>query len=168
MHLSYLGPGSFFLLHSKSPQGAAQVQLQWLKAWWPQYPLFNDMMCMRAKSFQSCLTVCDPVDCTPPASSVPGILQTRMLEWVAMPSSRGSSRPRDQTLVSCLLHWQAGSLPIGPPGNMAGTFFVHTQQPRLGPRTTILTQPWRLRGYSRPFGVMGVFSQPPGVVHRRW
>ena len=41
-----------------------------------------------------------------------GILQARIVEWVAMPSSTGSSRPRDQTLVSCLLHWQAGSLPL--------------------------------------------------------
>ena len=51
---------------------------------------------------QSCLTLCDPVDCNPPGSSVHGILQARILEWVAMPSSRGSSRPRDRTQVSCI------------------------------------------------------------------
>ena len=46
-----------------------------------------------------------------------GILQERILEWVAMPSSRGSSRPKDQTQVSyTYLHWQAGSLPLAPPG----------------------------------------------------
>ena len=39
------------------------------------------------------MTLCDPVDCSLPASSVHGILQTRILEWVAMPSSRGSSQP---------------------------------------------------------------------------
>ena len=44
---------------------------------------------------------CDPVDCSPPGSSVHGILQAAMLEWVAMPSSRGCSQPRDQTHVSC-------------------------------------------------------------------
>ena len=49
---------------------------------------------------QSCLTLCDSMDCSPPGSSVPGILQARILEWVAMFSSRGSSRPRDQTHVS--------------------------------------------------------------------
>ena len=49
---------------------------------------------------QSCPTLCDPVDCSPPGSSVHGILQARVLEWVAMPSSRGSSRPRDQACVS--------------------------------------------------------------------
>ena len=42
---------------------------------------------------QSCPTLCDPLGCSPPGSSVHGILQARILEWVAMPSSRGSSRP---------------------------------------------------------------------------
>jgi len=51
---------------------------------------------------QSCLTLCDPMDCSPPGSSVHGILQARILEWVAMPSSTGSSRPRDRTRVSCV------------------------------------------------------------------
>ena len=41
------------------------------------------------------------MDCSPPGSSVHGILQARILEWVAIPFSRGSSRPRDQTQVSC-------------------------------------------------------------------
>ena len=49
---------------------------------------------------QSCLTLCDPVDCSPPGSSVHGILQARILEWVAISFSRGSSRPRDRTQVS--------------------------------------------------------------------
>ena len=48
---------------------------------------------------QSCLTVCDPMDCSLPGFSVLGILQARTLEWVAMPSSRGSSQPRDRTQV---------------------------------------------------------------------
>ena len=46
----------------------------------------------------------------------PWILQARTLECVAVPSSRGSSQPRDQTHISCLLHWQADSLPLVPPG----------------------------------------------------
>ena len=58
----------------------------------------------------------------PPGSSVRGILQARVLEWVAMSSSRGSSRPRDRTRVSfCLLHWPAGSLPLAPP-ELCSTF----------------------------------------------
>ena len=57
-----------------------------------------------------CLSFCDPVDCSSPCSSVHGISQARILEWVAMPSSRGSSRPRDRTHVSdigrqTLYHW---------------------------------------------------------------
>ena len=55
-------------------------------------------VCSHAKLLQSCLTLCDPMDCNPAGSSVHGILQARMLEWVAMPSSRASSRGR--TLVS--------------------------------------------------------------------
>ena len=51
---------------------------------------------------QSCPTLCDPMDCSLPGSSVHGISQARILEWVAIPFSRGSSRPRDQTLVSCI------------------------------------------------------------------
>ena len=50
---------------------------------------------VKVKVAQSCLTLCDPMDCSPPGSSVHGILQARTLEWVAMPSSRGSSQPRD-------------------------------------------------------------------------
>ena len=54
------------------------------------------------KDSQSCPTPCDPKDCSSPGSSVHGILQTRILEWVAFPFSRGSSQPRDQTQVSCI------------------------------------------------------------------
>ena len=55
-----------------------------------------------ATSLQSYLTLCKPLDCSPPDSSVCGILQARILEWVAMPSSRRSSQPRDRTCVSCI------------------------------------------------------------------
>ena len=51
---------------------------------------------------QSCPTLCNPMDCSLPGSSVHRILQARILEWVAMPSSRGSSSPRDRTQVSCI------------------------------------------------------------------
>ena len=49
---------------------------------------------------QSCLTLCDPMDCSLPGSSFHGILQARVLEWVAISFSRGSSQPRDGTQVS--------------------------------------------------------------------
>ena len=60
-------------------------------------------MCVR--SLQSCPTLWDPMDCSLLASSVHMILQARILEWVAMPSSKGSSQPRDQihdSYVSCI------------------------------------------------------------------
>ena len=47
-------------------------------------------------------TLCDPLDCSPPGSSVHGIFQARILEWVAISSSRGSSWPRDWTHISCV------------------------------------------------------------------
>ena len=58
--------------------------------------------------FQSCPTLCNPMDCSLPGSPVHGILQARILECVAMPSSRGSSQPRDWTCgchVSCIGRW---------------------------------------------------------------
>ena len=59
---------------------------------------------------QSCPTLWNPVGCSPPGSSVHGILQARILERVAMPSSRGSSPPRDQTWVSCLTRFSSCQL----------------------------------------------------------
>ena len=53
-----------------------------------------------AKSLQSCLTLCNPINSGPPGSPIPGILQARTLERVAISFSRGSSQPRDGTQVS--------------------------------------------------------------------
>ena len=64
-----------------------------------------------AKSLQSCPTLCDPIDGSPPGSSVRGILQARILEWVAISSSRGPSRSRDQTECPVSPALQADSLP---------------------------------------------------------
>ena len=72
---------------------------------------------MCTKSVWSCPTLSNLVDCSPPVSSDHGIPQARILEWVSMPSSRGSSWPRDWTHVLCLLHWQMGSLPLATPGS---------------------------------------------------
>ena len=66
--------------------------------WWFSYKVVSDS--------------CDPM----PGSSVHGILQAKILEWIAMPCSRGSSQPKNQTCISSLLDWQAGSLPLAPPG----------------------------------------------------
>ena len=55
-----------------------------------------------AKLLQLCLILCDPVDCSPPGSTVHGILQARILEWVAIPFSRGVFPTQGSNL--CLLH----------------------------------------------------------------
>ena len=57
-------------------------------------------MCSVCSGAQSCLSLCDPMDCNPPGSPDHGILQARILEWVTISSSRGSFQPRDQTRVS--------------------------------------------------------------------
>ena len=56
-------------------------------------------MSVCAKLLQSCLTLCDAMDCSPPGSFVHGVLQARRLKWVAIPFSKGSSQPRDWTCV---------------------------------------------------------------------
>ena len=62
-------------------------------------------VCACVLLLQSCLTLCKPMDCSPPGSSVRGVLQARILECVAMPSSTGSSQPRDWTHGSCINGW---------------------------------------------------------------
>ena len=59
-------------------------------------------VCAHAQSLQLCPTLCDPHGCSPPGSSVHGILQERILVSAAMPHSRGSSWPRDRTCSSCI------------------------------------------------------------------
>ena len=69
-----------------------------LKAIWGQ----NSYFLRGVLAAQSCPTLCDPMDCSSPGSSVLGILQARILEWVAISFSRGSFWPRDWTWVSCI------------------------------------------------------------------
>ena len=71
------------------------------------YSIFYNCVCLLVA--QSCPTLCESMDYSPPGSSVYGILQAKILEWVAMPFSRGYARPRDSTQVSCI----------------AGGFFTH-------------------------------------------
>ena len=67
----------------------------------PKENLLSCKWKVRVLVAQSCMTLCDPVDCSLSGSSVHVILQARVLEWVAIPCSKGSSQPRDQTRVSC-------------------------------------------------------------------
>ena len=77
-----------------------ESQWQYLSHTWFRFPNtlhFQCFLCMHACR----VWLCVPMDCSLSGSSVPGILQARVLEFVVMPCSRGSSRPRDRTHVSC-------------------------------------------------------------------
>ena len=77
--------------------------------------------CVRAKSLQSCLTLCNAMDCSLPGSSVHGILQARILEWVYHALLQGIFPTQGPNLrLLCLLHRQRGSLPLAPPGKPTG------------------------------------------------
>ena len=83
-------------------------------------PLF--FTCMLMRSHFSHVWLCYPMDCSLPVSSLHGIFQTRILEWVAMPYSRGSSQPRDWTGVSCVSCTVSGySLPLSHQGSPYST-----------------------------------------------
>ena len=70
---------------------------------------------MKVLVTQSCPTLCSPMDCSLLGSSVHGIFQIRILEWVAISFSRGPSQPRYQPYISCLWHWWVYSLQLVPP-----------------------------------------------------
>ena len=99
---------------------------------------------IRSEVAQSCPTLCDPMDCCPPDSSVRGILQARILEWVAISFSRGSSWPRDQTQVS---HIVADTLPSEP-------FFTLGGQ-NIGASASVSVLPMSIQGWF-PLGLSGL------------
>ena len=70
---------------------------------------------MSVKSLQSSSNLCNPMDSSPPGSSVHGTLQATVLEWVAMPSSRGSSQPRDSNCDSFIAGGFFTAEPLGKP-----------------------------------------------------
>ena len=89
--------------------------------------------CVHAQSLQSCPTLCDPKNCSLPGSSVYGILQARILEWVAMLSSRGTSKPDDQNLICLhLLHCRWIPYPLGSPMGSPICWFSHKQISLIG------------------------------------
>ena len=67
---------------------------------WPNLVYLLSLSYEHAKSLQLCLTLCNPMDCSLPGYSVHGILQARILEWVAIPFTRGFSQPRDRAHIS--------------------------------------------------------------------
>ena len=82
-------------------------------------------VCARACacSLQLCSTLCDPMNCSPPGSSVHGIIQSRTLEWVVISLSRGSSQPRDWTHISCISCTAGKFFTIEPLGKPEGTIY---------------------------------------------
>ena len=97
------------------------------------YLLVSPNLCICAQSLQSCLTLCDPMECSPPGSSVHGILQSRILEWAAILGCHGllqgifPTQGSNQHLLH-LLHWQADSLPLchlSSTSSSAQTCFLH-------------------------------------------
>ena len=96
--------------------------------------------CFYPKSFSSVddllllLLLCNLTDCNPPGSSVHDILQTRILEWFAMPSSKESSQPRGHTRVSCLLDHSAT-------WDACGWFNKHLIYPKIVILIFVLTSP---------------------------
>ena len=114
---------------------------------------------MCAESLQLCLTHCNPMDSSPPGSSVHGILLTRTLEWVAMSSSRGSSRSYDWTHVSCSSYIVGRFFTMMPPGSLyillRYLFFYFTIYWKKGLRCTpmftaallIITKKWKRPNY---------------------
>ena len=83
------------LLESMEPQNQYQTHMRKKQMRYANY--LPNREAVYLKVTQSCLTLCDPMDCSLPSSSVHGILQARVLEWVAISFSRGYSRPKDQT-----------------------------------------------------------------------
>ena len=96
-----------------------RIVFSFLKLWKLRRERMINYRCMhvRAQLLQSCSTLCNPVDCSQPGPSVQGVLQARILEWVAMSSSRGSSRPKDRTCMPCVSCIAGGFLPLSPWGN---------------------------------------------------
>ena len=100
----------FYTPLSNDSSGKRFILLSLPSDWWDSSLLLEDsrvpsnFWCWERLNVlvaQPCLTLCDPVDCSPPGSSVLEIFQARILEWVAISFSRGSSQPRDRTRVSC-------------------------------------------------------------------
>ena len=91
-HSSYLKKTWFFL----SDKGG-----QWAQSWLEQLHTLN-FCCWHLRKQHKGFFFCHPMDCSSPGSSVYGILHARILKWVAIPFSRGSSLPRNRSWVSCI------------------------------------------------------------------
>ena len=100
-HPLLLSPSVFPSMRVFSNESTLPVM--WAKYWSFSFSISPSNVCsgVRVHWVASVMFLWDPLDCSPPGSSVHGILQARILEWFAMPSSKESSWPRDQTCISC-------------------------------------------------------------------
>ena len=94
-----------------------------------------------------CPAACDPMDCSLPGSSVHGILQARVLEWVAISFSRGSSWPRDRTHVSCVSHIRGEFFTVGLPGKPTMEYYLAIKNNEIMPFAAIW---WRRQWHPTP------------------
>ena len=93
------------------------MRTSWIWGIWEDHRMPVQKICSMLLLVESCPTLCDPTDCSPPGSSVHGISQARVIEWVAISFSRGSSQPRDGTCISCidrriLYYWSTSEAPF--------------------------------------------------------
>ena len=109
------GTEIYYIMSTEFPFGMMRKFWRWMmvivvqqsectECHWTVHLKMNELVCvcMCVLVAQSCLTICDPMDSSPPGSSVHGILQARILEWVAISFCRGPSWPRDWTWVFCI------------------------------------------------------------------
>ena len=134
--------------------------------------LMNLSNCLKVKSESiSCVWLCDPMDCSLPGSCAHGIFQTRILKWVAIPFSRGSSWPRDRTQVSCIAGrcfaiWATITTTkisckiVPPPQKVSSCVFVVDL-----PWITALGNPWSAVTVALPFSRISYKSDQHNVVN---
>ena len=106
-----------------------------------------------------CLRLCDTLDCSPPGSSVHGILQARILEWISMPFSRGCSWPRDRTCVS-YVSCTAGGLPGKP---LCTTHWAEIALNFIAQEDFLITADGGLRNQQRPGE-----GEPGAITINKW
>ena len=105
MHEKYLAESKAYSEHAMTSSSLSLQNSTSLLDFLSRLCTLHYLVC---SATQSCLTLCNPMNCNLPGSSVHGIFQARILEWVAISFSRGSSWPRDQThisWVSCTGRW---------------------------------------------------------------
>ena len=123
------------------------------------YSIVQFIPCVCVISCFSSIQLCNPMDCSPPGSSVHGILQARILEWVAIPFSPGDLPDAEiEPVFLCPLHWQAGSLPFAPPGKPIYYVYVYIFAYVLYIYSIYLST------YFWPhYGVWGILVPRPGI-----